>query len=73
MNPIARDSSSSESGFAALPKDSPIREVLGQLDPRKEVRATRDLVGAMFLLCSAAGAGSRDRRIPSTAVGFMRL
>ena len=44
-----------ESGYVALPKDSPFRETLAASIPGKTSGPPADLVGTLLLLCSAAG------------------
>jgi NAD(P)-dependent dehydrogenase (short-subunit alcohol dehydrogenase family) len=55
VNAIAPGLVDNESGYASLPKDSPFRDMLAMQIPGKMSGPPEDLVGALLLLCSAAG------------------
>jgi len=55
VNGIAPGLVDNESGYAALPKDSPFRDVLATMIPGKTSGPPEDLVGTLLLLCSRAG------------------
>ena len=55
VNAIAPGLIESESGFASLPKDSPMRAALEASIPGQKSGPPEDLVGTLLLLCSAAG------------------
>lgn len=55
VNGIAPGLVDNESGYASLPKDSPVRDILGAQIPGKTSGPPADLVGTMLLLCSPAG------------------
>jgi NAD(P)-dependent dehydrogenase (short-subunit alcohol dehydrogenase family) len=55
VNAIAPGLVANESGYAALPKDSPFREALAMAIPGKTSGPPEDLVGTLLLLCSRAG------------------
>ena len=55
VNAIAPGLVDNESGYVALPEDSPFRETLAASIPGKTSGPPADLVGTLLLLCSAAG------------------
>jgi len=55
VNAIAPGLVDNESGYAALPKDSPFRDAIASTIPGKPSGPPQDLVGALLLLCSKAG------------------
>jgi NAD(P)-dependent dehydrogenase (short-subunit alcohol dehydrogenase family) len=55
VNAIAPGLIESESGFASLPKDSPMRAALAASIPGQKSGPPEDLVGTLLLLCSEAG------------------
>ena len=55
VNAIAPGLVDNESGYAALPKDSPFRDAIAATIPGKPSGPPEDLVGALLLLCSKAG------------------
>jgi NAD(P)-dependent dehydrogenase (short-subunit alcohol dehydrogenase family) len=55
VNAIAPGLIESESGFASLAKDSPMRAALEASIPGQKSGPPEDLVGTLLLLCSAAG------------------
>jgi NAD(P)-dependent dehydrogenase (short-subunit alcohol dehydrogenase family) len=55
VNAIAPGLVDNESGYAALPKDSPFRDALATVIPGKTSGPPEDLVGTLLLLCSRAG------------------
>jgi NAD(P)-dependent dehydrogenase (short-subunit alcohol dehydrogenase family) len=55
VNAIAPGLVANESGYAALPKDSPFRDALDAAIPGKTSGPPEDLVGTLLLLCSRAG------------------
>lgn len=55
VNGIAPGLVDNDSAYVSLPKDSPIREILGAQIPGKTSGPPADLVGTMLLLCSPAG------------------
>jgi NAD(P)-dependent dehydrogenase (short-subunit alcohol dehydrogenase family) len=55
VNAIAPGLVDNESGYAALPKDSPFRDVIAATIPGKPSGPPEDLVGTLLLLCSKAG------------------
>jgi len=55
QNAIAPGFVESESGYAALPKDSDFRTTIMAPIPGKKSAPPTDLVGALLLLCSPAG------------------
>jgi NAD(P)-dependent dehydrogenase (short-subunit alcohol dehydrogenase family) len=55
VNAIAPGLIESESGFASLPEDSPVRAALEATIPGQKSGPPDDLVGTLLLLCSAAG------------------
>jgi NAD(P)-dependent dehydrogenase (short-subunit alcohol dehydrogenase family) len=55
VNAIAPGLIESESGFASLPKDSPMRAALAASIPGQKSGPPEDLVGTLLLLCSQAG------------------
>ena len=55
MNAIAPGLVDNESGYVALPKDSPLRETLAASIHGRTSGPHADLVGTLLLLCSPAG------------------
>jgi NAD(P)-dependent dehydrogenase (short-subunit alcohol dehydrogenase family) len=55
VNAIAPGLIESESGYASLAKDSPMREALEASIPGQKSGPPEDLVGTLLLLCSGAG------------------
>jgi NAD(P)-dependent dehydrogenase (short-subunit alcohol dehydrogenase family) len=55
VNAIAPGLVDNESGYVALPKDSPFRDAIAATIPGKPSGPPEDLVGALLLLCSKAG------------------
>ncbi len=55
VNAIAPGLVDNDSGYASLPKDSPFRDAIAAQIPGKPSGPPTDLVGALLLLCSAAG------------------
>ncbi len=55
VNAIAPGLVDNESGYVALPKDSPFRDAIAAGIPGKPSGPPEDLVGALLLLCSKAG------------------
>jgi NAD(P)-dependent dehydrogenase (short-subunit alcohol dehydrogenase family) len=55
VNAIAPGLVDNESGYAALPKDSPFRDAIAATIPGKPSGPPADLVGTLLLLCSKAG------------------
>lgn len=55
VNAIAPGLVDNDSAYVSLPKDSPVREMLGAQIPGKTSGPPADLVGTMLLLCSPAG------------------
>ena len=55
VNAIAPGLVDNESGYVALPKDSPFRDAIAATIPGKPSGPPEDLVGTLLLLCSKAG------------------
>jgi NAD(P)-dependent dehydrogenase (short-subunit alcohol dehydrogenase family) len=55
VNAIAPGLVDNDSGYVALPKDSPFRDAIAATIPGKPSGPPEDLVGALLLLCSKAG------------------
>jgi NAD(P)-dependent dehydrogenase (short-subunit alcohol dehydrogenase family) len=55
VNAIAPGLVENESGYRALPADSPLRDALTATIPGKKSAPSEDLVGTLLLLCSRAG------------------
>lgn len=55
VNAIAPGLVDNDSGYVALPKDSPFRDAIAATIPGKPSGPPEDLVGALLLLCSRAG------------------
>ena len=55
VNAVAPGLVDNDSGYAALPKDSPFRDAIAATIPGKPSGPPEDLVGALLLLCSKAG------------------
>jgi NAD(P)-dependent dehydrogenase (short-subunit alcohol dehydrogenase family) len=55
VNAIAPGLVANESGYASLPKNSPLRKALAATIPGKPSGPPEDLVGTLLLLCSRAG------------------
>ena len=55
VNAIAPGLVDNESGYVALPKDSPFRDAIAATIPGKPSGPPEDLVGTLLLLCSRAG------------------
>ena len=55
VNAIAPGLVDNESGYVALPKDSPFRDAIAAAIPGKPSGPPEDLVGTLLLLCSKAG------------------
>lgn len=55
VNAIAPGLVDNDSAYVSLPKDSPVRDMLGAQIPGKTSGPPADLIGTMLLLCSPAG------------------
>ena len=55
VNGIAPGLVDNDSAYVSLPKDSPVRDMLGAQIPGKTSGPPADLIGTMLLLCSPAG------------------
>jgi NAD(P)-dependent dehydrogenase (short-subunit alcohol dehydrogenase family) len=73
VNAIAPGLVDSESGYASLPKDSPLRDALGAQIPGKTSGPPRDLIGTALLLCSSAGDWINGQTISVDGGWIMRL
>ncbi len=73
VNAIAPGLIQSESGYASLPKDSPMRAGLEMTIPGQKSGPPEDLVGTLLLLCSKAGAWITGQSISVDGGWIMRL
>ena len=73
MNAIAPGLVAAESGYASLPKESPIRTALEAAIPGKKSGPPEDLVGTLLLLCSSAGDWINGQTISVDGGWVMRL
>lgn len=73
VNGIAPGLVDNESAYVSLPKDSPVREMLGAQIPGKTSGPPADLVGTMLLLCSPAGAWINGQTISVDGGWIMRF
>jgi NAD(P)-dependent dehydrogenase (short-subunit alcohol dehydrogenase family) len=73
VNAIAPGLVQNESGFLALPADSPMRAALKMIIPGKKSAPPTDLVGTLLLLCSQAGAWINGQTISVDGGWVMRL
>ncbi|MDP7729613.1 MULTISPECIES: SDR family oxidoreductase [Mycobacterium] len=73
VNGIAPGLVDNESAYVSLPKDSPIRDILGAQIPGKTSGPPADLVGTMLLLCSPAGDWINGQTISVDGGWIMRL
>jgi NAD(P)-dependent dehydrogenase (short-subunit alcohol dehydrogenase family) len=73
VNGIAPGLVDNESAYVSLPKDSPVREILGAQIPGKTSGPPDDLVGTMLLLCSPAGAWINGQTISVDGGWIMRF
>jgi NAD(P)-dependent dehydrogenase (short-subunit alcohol dehydrogenase family) len=73
VNAIAPGLIESESGYASLPKDSPMRAGLETMIPGKKSAPPGDLVGTLLLLCSRAGDWINGQSISVDGGWIMRL
>ncbi|TDK97050.1 SDR family oxidoreductase [Mycobacterium paragordonae] len=73
VNGIAPGLVDNDSAYVSLPKDSPIREILGAQIPGKTSGPPADLVGTMLLLCSPAGEWINGQTISVDGGWIMRF
>jgi NAD(P)-dependent dehydrogenase (short-subunit alcohol dehydrogenase family) len=73
VNAIAPGLIESDSGYASLPKDSPMRAGLEMIIPGQKSGPPGDLVGTLLLLCSKAGAWITGQSISVDGGWIMRL
>ena len=73
VNAIAPGLVAAESGYASLPKESPIRTALEATIPGKKSGPPEDLVGTLLLLCSSAGDWINGQTISVDGGWVMRL
>jgi NAD(P)-dependent dehydrogenase (short-subunit alcohol dehydrogenase family) len=73
VNAIAPGLIESDSGYASLPKDSPVRAGLEMMIPGQKSGPPEDLVGTLLLLCSKAGAWITGQTISVDGGWIMRL
>jgi NAD(P)-dependent dehydrogenase (short-subunit alcohol dehydrogenase family) len=73
VNAIAPGLIQSDSGYASLPKDSPMRAGLEMTIPGQKSGPPEDLVGTLLLLCSKAGAWITGQSISVDGGWIMRL
>jgi NAD(P)-dependent dehydrogenase (short-subunit alcohol dehydrogenase family) len=73
VNAIAPGLVDNESGYASLPKDSPMRDALHAGIPGKKSGPPEDLVGTLLLLCSQAGDWITGQTILIDGGWIMRL
>ncbi|SRR5579875_1357128 len=73
VNAIAPGLIESESGYASLPKDSPVRAELEMSIPGQKSGPPEDLVGTLLLLCSNAGSWINGQSISVDGGWIMRL
>ncbi|RUP06062.1 MAG: SDR family oxidoreductase [Mycobacterium sp.] len=73
VNGIAPGLVDNDSAYVSLPKDSPIRDILGAQIPGKTSGPPADLVGTMLLLCSPAGDWINGQTISVDGGWIMRL
>jgi NAD(P)-dependent dehydrogenase (short-subunit alcohol dehydrogenase family) len=73
VNGIAPGLVDNDSAYVSLPKDSPIREILGAQIPGKTSGPPADLIGTMLLLCSPAGEWINGQTISVDGGWIMRF
>jgi NAD(P)-dependent dehydrogenase (short-subunit alcohol dehydrogenase family) len=73
VNAIAPGLIQSESGFASLPADSPVRAGIESMIPGQKSGPPSDLVGTLLLLCSPAGNWINGQSISVDGGWVMRL
>lgn len=73
VNGIAPGLVDNDSAYVSLPKDSPIREILGAQIPGKTSGPPADLIGTMLLLCSQAGEWINGQTISVDGGWIMRF
>ncbi|MDA8043942.1 MAG: SDR family oxidoreductase [Actinomycetota bacterium] len=73
VNAIAPGLIDSDSGYASLPKDSPMRAGLEMIIPGKKSGPPGNLIGTLLLLCSAAGDWINGQSISVDGGWIMRL
>jgi NAD(P)-dependent dehydrogenase (short-subunit alcohol dehydrogenase family) len=73
VNAIAPGLVANDSGYASLPKDSPIRAALESGIPGQKSGPPEDLVGTLLLLCSPAGQWINGQSISVDGGWVMRL
>jgi NAD(P)-dependent dehydrogenase (short-subunit alcohol dehydrogenase family) len=73
VNAIAPGLIESDSGYASLPKDSPMRAGLEMTIPGKKSGPPEDLIGTLLLLCSRAGDWINGQSISVDGGWIMRL
>ena len=73
VNGIAPGLVASESGYASLAKDSPVRPMIEARIPGKKSGPPEDLVGTLLLLCSKAGDWITGQTISVDGGWVMRL
>jgi NAD(P)-dependent dehydrogenase (short-subunit alcohol dehydrogenase family) len=73
VNGIAPGLVDNASAYVSLPKDSPVRDMLGAQIPGKTQGPPADLIGTMLLLCSRAGDWINGQTISVDGGWIMRL
>ena len=73
VNGIAPGLVDNDSAYVSLPKDSPVREILGAQIPGKTSGPPADLIGTMLLLCSPAGEWINGQTISVDGGWIMRF
>jgi NAD(P)-dependent dehydrogenase (short-subunit alcohol dehydrogenase family) len=73
VNAIAPGLIESNSGFTALPEDSPVREAIASRIPGQSSGPPADLIGTLLLLCSKAGKWINGQSISVDGGWIMRL
>lgn len=73
VNGIAPGLVDNDSAYVSLPKDSPVRDILGAQIPGKTSGPPADLVGTMLLLCSPAGEWINGQTISVDGGWIMRF